>query len=99
MSHTTFSALGYVIAMAVSTFGATQPVRPVSIGVAKVDITPELPIRLSGYQSRPTEATRAETRLYARALAIGSNREKAAVLITVELIGVGEQTRDKVASV
>ncbi|MEY3609436.1 MAG: hypothetical protein RLZZ447_2224, partial [Verrucomicrobiota bacterium] len=30
----------------------------VPVGVARIDITPELPIRLTGYQSRAAEAVR-----------------------------------------
>jgi len=75
---------------------------PTWIGTAKLDITPELPIRLSGYQGRADEANRAETRLYARALAIGggdgAGAAKPAVVITVELIGVGAETTEAVAA-
>ena len=71
--------------------------RTVLVGTAKVDITPELPIRLSGYESRKVEASRAETRLYARAMAIGSDEQSPAVLITLELIGIGADTSAIVA--
>ena len=70
----------------------------VLVGAAKIDITPELPIRLAGYESRKTEATIVETRLFARALAIGSDDEPPAVLITLELIGVGAETSEIVAA-
>ncbi|MBM3855330.1 MAG: hypothetical protein FJ399_19610, partial [Verrucomicrobia bacterium] len=70
----------------------------VSVGVAKVDITPELPIRLSGYQSRATEASRVELRLQARALAMGAAGQEPVVLIAAELIGVGEETSAAVAA-
>jgi neutral ceramidase len=82
-----------------SIFAASAPTPIVQIGVAKVDITPELPIRLSGYQGRPGEAVRAETRLFARALVIGSDNEKPALLITAELIGIGGETSESVAAV
>ena len=78
--------------------GAPSSPPPVMVGVAKIDITPELPIRLSGYGARQTEADKAETRLFARALAIGSDEQKPAVLITVELIGVGEETTEAVVA-
>jgi neutral ceramidase len=83
---------------AVSLYGANASEGTVTVGVAKLDITPDLPIRLSGYQNRPTEAARAETRLFARALAIGSDDEKPVVLITAELIGIGAETSDQVAA-
>lgn len=94
--------LSRVLLISIVTFvpmlAASAPGPTVHIGVAKVDITPELPIRLSGYQGRPGEAVRAETRLFARALAIGSDAEKPALLITAELIGIGEETGEKVAA-
>ena len=33
------------------------------VGAARIDITPELPIRLTGYSGRPGEAERIERRL------------------------------------
>jgi hypothetical protein len=79
--------------------GAAEPRgESVLVGSAKVDITPDGPIRLSGYGSRTTETDRVETRLYARALAIGSDAQKPAVLITVELIGIGEESSEAVAA-
>ena len=38
----------------------------VAVGLARVDITPETPILLSGYQSRTTAADKVEMRLHAR---------------------------------
>lgn len=67
----------------------------VLVGTAKVDITPELPIMLSGYGSRQAEATRVERPLSARALAMGN--EKPVVLITVEVVGISEAFGDAVA--
>jgi hypothetical protein len=88
-----------LVALLAGSLAAAAPAGPaVHIGTAKIDITPDLPIRLSGYQSRATEAERAETRLYARALAIGSDEQKPVVLITVELIGIGEATSDILAA-
>ena len=70
----------------------------VAVGGAKVDITPELPIRLAGYQSRPAEATRVEAPLSARALAIGSDVDGPVVLVTAEVIAVSETMSDAVAA-
>ena len=93
-----FRVLLLNVMISASIFAANPPARSVAIGVAKIDITPELPIRLSGYQNRPSEAARAETRLYARALAIGAANESPALLITAELIGIGGETSEKVAA-
>lgn len=69
-----------------------------SIGAASVDITPDFPIRLSGYAVRTTEATNVAQRIWAKALAIGTDAEGPVVLITVDATGVPKSVRDAVAS-
>lgn len=69
----------------------------VSVGAAKIDVTPEEPIRLSGYGSREDESEGVAQRLWAKALAIGSDEEGPAVLITVDLIGVPAHVTDALA--
>jgi neutral ceramidase len=68
---------------------AAQSAATVPVGVAKVDITPNVPIRLTGYASRKTEAEGAAMPIWAKALAIGDDAgEGPAVLIMVENCGV-----------
>ncbi len=69
----------------------------VSVGVARADLTPELPIQLAGYQQRTTEATRVVAPLHVRALAIGSETEGPVVLVTAEVIAVSEALSEAVA--
>ena len=69
-----------------------------SVGVSKIDITPDYPIRLTGYASRQKESEGVVQRLYARALAFGSDSEKPAILITVENCGIPAAIRDQVAA-
>jgi hypothetical protein len=69
-----------------------------AIGVAKIDITPEYPIRLTGYASRQKESEGVAQHLYARALAFGSDSEKPALLITVENCGIPVALRDEIAN-
>ena len=96
---TNLSSLICFALAAVAASPAAERTRPaIAIGLAKVDITPTLPIRLSGYQNRATETQRVESRLFARALAIGADAEKPAVLITVEVIGIGGETTEFVAA-
>ncbi len=66
------------------------------IGVAKADITPEYPIRLSGYAVRKTESDGVTQKLWAKALAIGSDREGPAILLTVDNTGVPAHVRNEV---
>jgi len=75
---------------------AKEPTRP--IGVARIDITPTYPIRLSGYAVRKTEATNAVQKLWAKAIAIGSDKEGPALLVTVDNTGVPKHVRDAVVA-
>src|ERR1043166_7652614 len=70
--------------------GAEGP--PRLIGVAKVDVTPSEPIRLTGFASRKTNSTGVEQKLWAKALALGSDRQGPAVLLTLDNCGIAEET-------
>src|SRR6267142_1398043 len=72
----------------------TVPLR--QIGVAKIDITPNYPIRLSGYAVRKKESDGVAQHLWAKALAIGSDKEGPAILITVDNTGVPASIRNAV---
>ncbi len=72
--------------------------RDYRVGLAKVDITPEGPIRLSGFYTRQTESVGVREHIYARAMAIRSATDgKPAVLITVDSIGIPAAIRNEVA--
>ncbi len=59
---------------------------PIPVGAAKVDITPDYPVRLSGYGSRKNWSEGVEQKLWARALVIG-DKDPVAV-VTVDSIAV-----------
>lgn len=69
-----------------------------SVGVAKIDVTPDYPVLLSGYLGRATlgESKGVLQRIYAKALAIGSDEEGPAIIITVDNCMVPEYLRDEV---
>ena len=73
----------------------TEPFR--QIGAAKIDITPGYPIRLSGYAVRKKESEGVLQHLWAKAMAIGSDKERPAILITVDSTGVPASVRNEVA--
>src|SRR5438128_92306 len=52
------------------------------VGVAKIDITPDYPIRLSGFGFRRTESEGVTHRIWAKALAIDDGEP--AVLVTID---------------
>jgi len=72
--------------------------RPWQVGVAEVNITPDYPIRLTGYAVRKTESEGVAQQLYARALALGSDNEQPALLITVDNCGVPANVREEVVA-
>ncbi len=68
------------------------------VGAAKIDITPDFPVRLSGYGGRREEADSIEQRIWAKALAIRNGAESPAVLITVDNCGVPDYITEEVAA-
>src|SRR5688572_29087709 len=66
------------------------------IGVARIDITPSHPVRLSGYAVRKKESEGVAHRLYAKAIALGNDANGPALLITVDNTGVPATVRDEV---
>lgn len=57
-------------------------------GLARVDITPELPFWLTGYASRSAPATNVAQRIYAKAIALDDGAGEQAVIVTADLIGI-----------
>jgi hypothetical protein len=67
------------------------------VGVAKIDITPETPVRMYGYASRKTESAGIAGRLKASALALGSDQgDGPAILLAVDCGAVPSSLRDEV---
>ncbi len=59
-----------------------------SVGVARREITPDYPIRLSGFGFRREESAGVQAPIYARALAIGSDEQGPSILLTVDSTGI-----------
>lgn len=68
------------------------------VGVAKIDITPDYPIRLHGFGHRRTESQGIAQRIWAKALAISANDEKPVVLLTVDNLGIRLAVVEEVAA-
>ncbi len=61
----------------------------IEVGLAEADITPRTPIRLSGFGARSkTESDKVLQKLYAKAIAFGSDAQRPSIFITVELLGI-----------
>jgi len=65
-------------------------------GAADVDITPDYPVRLSGYGSRTSETQKVVQRLHANALALQWQDDALAVIVTVDNCGVPAAVRTEV---
>src|SRR5205085_572146 len=67
-------------------------------GVARLDITPEGPIWLSGYGDRTHPSTGVLTRLWAKALALEDAKGGRVVIVTTDLIGLPRAITDPVSA-
>ncbi len=77
----------------------TRAAEEVPVGVAVVDITPGFPIRLMGYASRQTESQGVESRLKARAIAIGADDgDGPAILVAIDNCAIVRQITEEVAA-
>ena len=65
-------------------------------GAARVDLTPEYAVRLSGYGSRTTEFEGVEQHVFAKALALSAGDGPVAVIVTVDNCAVPGVVRDEV---
>jgi neutral ceramidase len=67
-------------------------------GVARVDITPDGPIWMTGYASRTHPSTGVLQHLWAKALAIEDGKSGRVVIVTTDLIGLPGSITDAVAA-
>ena len=92
-------ALPFALALLAPAVGFAAEGKPVPLGVAKVDITPDSPIFLSGYQSRGTEPSKGvQQPIRAEALAIGADEQGAALLVTVDNLGIPDSMTEELAA-
>ena len=71
----------------------------IQVGMAKIDVTPDYPVRLPGYAGRKTESEGVLQRLWAKALAIGGDDgDGPAVMLTMDNCGVPENVTEEVAA-
>jgi putative membrane-bound dehydrogenase-like protein len=67
------------------------------VGVAVVDATPDYRVRLSGFGGRRDESDGVTHKIWVKALAIGDDAKSAAVLITVDNLGIPDWMSQQVA--
>lgn len=69
-----------------------------SIGIARVDITPDYPVRLSGFGFRRAESEGVTQKIWAKALVFTDEKEGPAVLIATDNLCVPDEITKEVAS-
>jgi len=74
----------------------SQEGKGMNVGVARIDITPERPIRLTGYSNRDNPFEGVHHKLWAKAMAFGNEKEGYTILITVDLLGIPGGITEKV---
>jgi len=67
------------------------------VGVARVDITPDYPIRLNGFGGRRAESEGVRQRIWAKAIAIGRDNQEPKILLTIDSLGIRLPMVDEVA--
>lgn len=70
---------------------------PIEVGVAAADITPNYPVRLSGFGFRREESEGVTERIWAKALAIGSDEQGPAVVLAVDNLGLPDAMVEELA--
>jgi len=96
-------ALALGMALATTAAPGAEPSKasvaePTLVGVGRIDITPPGPIRMNGFLVRKGESTGVRQPIWAKALAIGSDEEHPAILITTDLLGVSDEMVQQLAA-
>ncbi len=92
------SALAVVVLAFVSLPAHAAKPTYYNVGAASVDITPDYPVRLSGYGGRQKESEGIDQRIFAQALAIGTDREGPALVLAVDSVAVPAYIREELAA-
>jgi putative membrane-bound dehydrogenase-like protein len=77
---------------------AAPTVAAIEAGAAAVDITPDYPVRLSGFGFRRDESEGVTQRIWAKALAIGNDEQGPAVVLAVDNLGLPDAMVEEVAA-
>ncbi|MCY2967455.1 MAG: neutral/alkaline non-lysosomal ceramidase N-terminal domain-containing protein [Planctomycetota bacterium] len=70
---------------------------PWQVGVSRVDITPEFPIRLAGFAFRRAESEGVRQHLFAKALAMSHGDDPPVVIVTVDCMAISDDLVLRVA--
>ena len=89
-----FGLIGLIVAN--QSLLAQSPPSEWKVGAAKIDITPDLPVRLSGYGSRTMPTAEVEDRLFARPMTLKHADQPPLVIVSIDAIGLSASLTDKI---
>jgi putative membrane-bound dehydrogenase-like protein len=92
-----FAACGMALWLLLFHPSILQAAPPLKLGVARIDVTPDYPVRLSGFGFRREESEGVTQRIWAKALAIDDPANGPAVVITVDNLGIPATMTQEVA--
>lgn len=69
-----------------------------SAGIARIQITPETPVWLSGYAARTRPADEVLHDLWAKAVVISDNKKNCIVIVTLDIIGLSHGLSEEIIS-
>jgi hypothetical protein len=84
--------------LVLAVFVANLPAETMSVGVARVDITPNYPVRLNGFGFRRAESEGVTQKIWAKALVFADEKEGPAILIATDNLCVPDEITKEVAS-
>jgi putative membrane-bound dehydrogenase-like protein len=88
---------GRFIQLIVLLYASLATAQEHNVGVASIDITPDYPVRLSGFGFRREPSEGVMQRIWAKALVIADSERGPAVLITTDNLGVPNEITQTVA--
>jgi len=99
-THLSGPLLVLLLASAADSAEAAESTPPdaYQVGVARLDITPDYPIRLNGFGGRREESEGVTQRIWAKALAISAGGGPPLVLLAIDSLGVRMPMVDEVAA-
>ncbi len=87
-----------LLLLATTAVSAAPPTASFKAGFGKVDITPQIPVRLSGYANRDKPFTGVQTPIFTRVMAFQGEHKKTFLLVAIDTIGIDETFSQAVAA-
>jgi hypothetical protein len=94
---TLWSVVAWLVPVSFAALGAAEPAAGWKAGVARVDTTPSVPVRMAGYASRTTPSQGVAHPLAAKALALSDEGGHKVVLVTCDIISFRRTLTNRVA--